>query len=110
MAFPNLPEPRSGAAGIEEAVFFGAWTLFAGAALLILSAAASARLLTVLAALGCLGVPVANGLATGAWPWVSAALDHRVVLAIDLAFLAAGITLCWAAWRVLPVLRTRWEQ
>ena len=46
-------------------------------------------------------MPVANGLGTGAWPWVSAALGHRVVLGIDLTFLLAGVGLGWGA-RHLP--------
>ena len=95
---------------IEETVFFGAWTLFAGAALLMPSAAASARLLAAVAALGCLLAPVANGLATGAWPWVSAAHGHRIVLAIDLALVGASVALAWTARRLLPALERRWDQ
>lgn len=85
--------------GVEESAFFGTWALFAAGALLVPSAAASARFLTALAALGCLAVPIANGVGTGAWPWVSAELGHGVVLGIDLAFLLAGIGLAWGACR-----------
>ena len=71
---------------VEETVFFAAWGLAAAAALLMPSALTSARWLTALAGLGCLAVPVANDAGTGAWPRVSAAQEHRIALAVDVAF------------------------
>ena len=102
LATRAVPIEAPGRMAVEETVFFAAWGLFAAAALLVPSAVTSARWLTVLAALGCLAAPVANGVGTGAWPWVSAALGHEVVLAIDLTFLLAGTGLGWAAWRLAP--------
>ena len=58
------------------------------------SVVARARLLTALAALGCLVVPDANGIGTwGLAPGVGRAGHHHVVLAIDLTFLLAGVGL-----------------
>lgn len=102
LASRAVPIDAPGRMAVEETVFFAAWGVLAAAALLMPSAVASARWLTALAALGCLAVPVANGIGTGAWPWVSAALGHRVVLGIDLTFLLAGMGLGWAARRLPP--------
>lgn len=92
---------------IEEAAFFGAWMLFAVMAILLPSAATSARILTTLAAVGCLTVPLADGLGTGAWPWVSARLGHWIILSIDISFLLTGIAIGWVAWRVSPRAHSR---
>ena len=50
-------------------------------------------------------MPVANGIGTGAWSRVSAALGHHVVLAIDPTFLLAGAGLGWVACRLVPASR-----
>ncbi|MEL6770057.1 MAG: PepSY-associated TM helix domain-containing protein [Bacteroidota bacterium] len=77
----------------EESLFFAAWGLLIGAALFGRSAAWAARWQLALAGVLCLAVPVANGFATGAWPWVSVAMGWWSTLWIDVGFVLGALLL-----------------
>lgn len=94
-----VPIDQAGRMVLEERVFFAAWALFVAAALAWPSASTSARVLTALAGFLATIVPVADGVYTGAWPWVSARLDHWTVFTTDVCFLVSGVLLCWIAYR-----------
>jgi hypothetical protein len=94
-----LPIDRPDRMLLEERAFFAVWALFAIGALAWPSAMTSARLLLGLSGILAICVPIANGVGTGAWLWVSAARAHWVVFGIDASFLVAGALLTWMAWR-----------
>lgn len=75
----------------EATVFFGSWLLATLYALSRPSVARTHRAL--LAAGGALAVliPVADGLATGAWPWVTWSAGQWAVLGVDLGALGCGL-------------------
>ena len=77
----------------EESLFFAAWGLLIGAAFFGRAAAWTARWQLALAGVLCLAVPVANGLATGAWPWVSVAMAWWSTLWIDVGFVLGALLL-----------------
>lgn len=94
-----VPIDQSGRMAMEARTFFLSWLLFAGAALLLPSAVATARFLTAMSGVMAIIVPIANGIGTDAWLWVSAGRGHWAVFAIDACFLLAGLLLCCIAWR-----------
>jgi uncharacterized iron-regulated membrane protein len=94
-----LPIDRPDRMAVEEQAFFLAWGLFALGALLWPSALTTARFLLGLSGILSVVVPISNGIGTGAWPWVSAARGHWIVLGVDAAFLIAGTLLTCLSWR-----------
>lgn len=101
LATRALPLALDGRQRVEAAVFFGLWLALAVAAFAGRSAGWAARWQLALAGALCLAVPVANGVGTGAWPWVSAAAGWPAVFWTDVGFAMAGLTLLGAA-RWLP--------
>jgi uncharacterized iron-regulated membrane protein len=81
--------------GVKVACF-GTWALCAAWAILRAPIRAATELLWAAALITAL-VPVAHGLATGAWLWKSAALGHTALFAIDLGALAMAVGFAWLA-------------
>jgi uncharacterized iron-regulated membrane protein len=102
-----IPIDRPDRMMLEERTFFLAWGLFALGALVWPAALTTARLLLGASGILAVIVPIANGVGTGAWLWVSAARAHWIVFGIDAAFLIAGTLLTWLAWRGVAVERER---
>lgn len=75
---------------LEQAFFFWAWAIFAAVALVVPGALRSARWLIGFAGALALLVPLADGVGTGAWPWVSAVRGDAATFSIDVAFFVIG--------------------
>jgi uncharacterized iron-regulated membrane protein len=95
-----LTMEAAGRIGLEQGAFFGAWALLVAAAFAGPSAAWAARWQLALAGVLSLLVPVADGVATGAWPWVAAAKGWHAVLWTDLGFALGGLLLLVLARRL----------
>jgi uncharacterized iron-regulated membrane protein len=84
----------------ENAALFGTWATLVAAAFAGPTPTGAARWQLLLAGVLSLAVPVANGAATGAWPWTSAAAGWGHVLTIDIGFAIMGGALVWTASRL----------
>jgi uncharacterized iron-regulated membrane protein len=100
-----LPIDRGDRMTLEAQSFFLTWALLALGALAWPSALATARILLALSGVLSIVVPIANGLGTGAWFWISASRGHWVVFTIDACFLIAGLLLTWLSWRGVAIRR-----
>jgi hypothetical protein len=94
-----LPIERPDRMMLEGQAFFAIWALLALGALAWPAALTTARMLIALSGVLSIVVPIANGLGTGGWLWISAARGHWVVFGIDACFLIAGVLLTGLAWR-----------
>jgi uncharacterized iron-regulated membrane protein len=94
-----LPMDQPDRMALEQQAFFLTWALLALGALAWPSALASARVLLALSGVLSVAVPIANGLDTGEWFWISPARSHWVVFTIDTCFLIAGFFMTWLASR-----------
>jgi uncharacterized iron-regulated membrane protein len=98
-----VPIEQPGRMAVEEGTFFAAWAIFIAAAQIWPSAKRSAGFLTAIGGLLAIMVPFADAVYTGTWPWALAALGYWTVFTVDVSFLAAGVFLCWVAYRVIAV-------
>jgi uncharacterized iron-regulated membrane protein len=92
-----IPLDVAGRQGWEDGIFFGGWAVLSLLGFLGASPMVATRRLLVLAAVLSLGVPVANGLTTGAWPWVAAELGQWGVVFVDLGMALSGLALAGSA-------------
>ena len=97
-----VPLEVDGRMAIENAAFFGSWALLIGAAFFGSSAARAAQWQLALAGGLSLLVPLANGMGTGAWPWVSASQGTRAVFGVDVGFALGGVLVLALAARLQP--------
>ncbi|NBC18779.1 MAG: hypothetical protein GVY18_15860 [Bacteroidetes bacterium] len=84
----------------EHVALFGGWAVLIAAAFFGPSPVWAARWQLALAGALSLIVPLANGLGTGAWPWVTAPLGQWAVFWVDVGFLLSAPILLWIAWRL----------
>ncbi|MEM1127452.1 MAG: PepSY-associated TM helix domain-containing protein [Bacteroidota bacterium] len=86
----------------EHIALFGTWGVLLVAAFAGPSAVWAARWQLMLAGVLTLLVPLANGVFTGAWPWVSMANGWWDVFTIDVGLLLMAPALLWTATRLRP--------
>lgn len=84
----------------EESLFFAAWGVLVGAAFFGRSAVQAARWQLRLAGVLSLLVPIANGLVTGAWPWISASAGWWSTMWIDIGFVLGAVVVFAVAQRM----------
>ena len=90
--------PSMGSDEWTDLVLFGSWGLCVAYALVQSNIARTHRALLAVGGLLALLIPVANGLATGDWPWVAWAAGRAAVVGVDVgAVLCGGALLGLAA-------------
>ena len=104
-----IPLDVAGRQGWEDGIFFGGWAILSALGFVGASPLVAARRLLVVAAVLSLAVPVANGVGTGAWPWVTPGRGQWGVFSVDLGMALSGIALAGiATW--LPTGTKKREQ
>ncbi len=79
--------------GWTDLVFFGSWGLCVLYALIRPNIARTHRALLATGGVLALLIPLANGLATGGWPWVAWAAGHWATVGVDIGAVLCGLTL-----------------
>ncbi len=86
-----MPEGVAQPAWWANAVFFGSWLLAVLYTLAFRNVARTHRTLLVVGGVLTLLIPVANGLTTGDWPWVTWSMKRWAVLGVDVGATFCGI-------------------